>query len=256
MPGYPTARSSSMLARTFGCVAWCGTGPSPNGTELIPRRGEGLVLRRVRRALTVMKKDPDLAFLRGVVGPAAAGAAAPAQGVPGVFREAARYPRFKSRDSRQSATYTRSAFRMKTGAVAGEERRAAGVCVVVAGRGPAALDPATVTVSRDPCGRWYVSLAVEVADPEQPRDGRCRGRGPGHQGFRGDLRRGEDREPAEAGPPGTGLARYQRRLARCQSGSANRARPRRRSPARTGRSARPAPISCTALGPAWSATMT
>ena len=32
---------------------------------------------------------------------------------------------------------------------------------------PAALDPATVTVSRDPCGRWYVSLAIDAAGPEQ-----------------------------------------------------------------------------------------
>ena len=31
---------------------------------------------------------------------------------------------------------------------------------------PVSIDPTTVTVSRDPCGRWYVSLAVEVADPE------------------------------------------------------------------------------------------
>ena len=38
------------------------------------------------------------------------------------------------------------------------------------------LDPTTVTVSRDPCGRWYVSFAVEVADPEQlPSTGRVVG---------------------------------------------------------------------------------
>ena len=30
---------------------------------------------------------------------------------------------------------------------------------------PASIDPSTVTVSRDPCGRWYESLAVEVAGP-------------------------------------------------------------------------------------------
>ena len=32
----------------------------------------------------------------------------------------------------------------------------------------AGLDPTSVTVSRDPCGRWYVSFAVEVPGPEQP----------------------------------------------------------------------------------------
>ena len=32
---------------------------------------------------------------------------------------------------------------------------------------PATLDPTTATVSREPCGRWYVSFAIEAADPEQ-----------------------------------------------------------------------------------------
>jgi transposase len=27
---------------------------------------------------------------------------------------------------------------------------------------PASIDPATVTITRDPCGRWYVSFAVDV----------------------------------------------------------------------------------------------
>jgi hypothetical protein len=33
------------------------------------------------------------------------------------------------------------------------------------GTDPAAIDPTTMTVSRDPCGRWYVSFAVDMADP-------------------------------------------------------------------------------------------
>ncbi|NUW38492.1 IS200/IS605 family element transposase accessory protein TnpB, partial [Nonomuraea sp. SMC257] len=32
---------------------------------------------------------------------------------------------------------------------------------------PASIDPTTVTVSRDPCGRWYVSFAVDVAAPDR-----------------------------------------------------------------------------------------
>jgi hypothetical protein len=31
------------------------------------------------------------------------------------------------------------------------------------GNDPASIEPTTVTVSRDLCGRWYASLAVEVA---------------------------------------------------------------------------------------------
>jgi hypothetical protein len=54
---------------------------------------------------------------------------------------------------------------------------------------PATIDPTTVTVSRDPCGRWYVSFAVDVPGPEQlPATGGVAGadlgsptsRSPGH----------------------------------------------------------------------------
>jgi putative transposase len=43
---------------------------------------------------------------------------------------------------------------------------AAGVHLVLARHDPATINPATVTVSRDPCGRWYVSLAVDAPDPK------------------------------------------------------------------------------------------
>jgi putative transposase len=68
------------------------------------------------RALTVMKSDPDLEFLNEV-------SAVPLQqtlrhqqaAFRAFFDKRARYPRFKSRCGRQSATYTRAAFRMRGG---------------------------------------------------------------------------------------------------------------------------------------------
>ena len=83
-----------------------------------------------------------------------------------------------------------------------------------------------MTVSRDPCGRWYVSFAVEVAGPgAAPRHGRGRrawtwasrtSRSPPAGRRSPNPRKLARRERA--------LARYQRRLARCQKGSANRAK--------------------------------
>ena len=68
------------------------------------------------RALTAMKRDPDLAFLKEV-------SSVPLQqalrhqhaAFQAFFVRRARYPRFKSRRGRQSATYTRSAFSMHDG---------------------------------------------------------------------------------------------------------------------------------------------
>ena len=115
---------------------------------------------------------------------------------------------------------------------------------------PASIDPTTVTVSRGPCGRWYVSFAVDVTDPEQlPATGAVVGVDLGIKDFAvtsdgekiPNLRRLARRE--------RNLARYQRRMARCQKGSANRAKARPRSPALTGRSARPGRLPAPRLDP-------
>ena len=92
---------------------------------------------------------------------------------------------------------------------------------------PAAIDPATVTVSRDPCGRWYVSLAVEVADPEQPpATGAVVGVDLGIKDFAVTSGGVKIPNPRKLARRAQALARYQRRLARCQRGSANRAKAR------------------------------
>ena len=90
---------------------------------------------------------------------------------------------------------------------------------------PASIDPATVTVSRDPCGRWYVSLAVEAAGPQQlPATGAVAGIDLGIKDFAVTSGGKKIANPRKLARRAQALARYQRRLARCQRGSANRAK--------------------------------
>ena len=90
-----------------------------------------------------------------------------------------------------------------------------------------ALDPATVTVSRDPCGRWYVSFAIEVADPEQlPATGAVVGIDLGIKDFAVTSGGAKIPNPRSLARRERALARCQQRLARCQRGSANRAKAR------------------------------
>jgi putative transposase len=92
---------------------------------------------------------------------------------------------------------------------------------------PATIDPTTVTVSRDPCGRWYVSLAVDVPDPEQlPATGRTVGVDLGIKDFAVTSGGQRIANPRHLERRARNLARYQRRMARCQHGSANRAKAR------------------------------
>ena len=90
---------------------------------------------------------------------------------------------------------------------------------------PAGIDPSTVTVSRDPCGRWYVSFAVEVADPVQlPATGAVVGVDLGIKDFAVTSDGDKIANPRSLAQRERNLARYQRRMARCQNGSANRAK--------------------------------
>jgi putative transposase len=82
-----------------------------------------------------------------------------------------------------------------------------------------------VTVSRDPCGRWYVAFAVDVPQPEPlPATGRAVGVDLGITDFAVTSDGQRIPNPRHLEQRARNLARYQRRTARCQPGSANRAK--------------------------------
>ena len=90
---------------------------------------------------------------------------------------------------------------------------------------PASIDPTTVTVSRDPCGRWHVSFAVDVPDPGQfPATGRVVGVDLGVKDLAVTSDGQRIANPGHLERRARNLARYQRRMARCQRGSANHAK--------------------------------
>jgi putative transposase len=87
----------------------------------------------------------------------------------------------------------------------------------------AALNPSMVVVSREPDGRWYVTLAVDTEVPEPlPATGRAVGVDLGVKDFAVTSDGERIANPRHLERKARNLARYQRRLARCQKGSANR----------------------------------
>jgi len=218
-----------VLNRTFGCVrvvwnrtlAWrhqryYGEQVKTNFTQ-------------ANAYLTAMKATEDLAWLNEVASVPLQQAIRHQQvAFSNFFAKRARYPRYKSRNGRQSAEYTRSGFRYRYGQLflakmdTPLEFTWSWPDVDVA-----LIDPTTVTVSRDPCGRWYVSLAVDVADPVQlPATGAVVGVDLGIKDFAVTSDGEKIPNPRNLAKRERNLARYQRRLARCQKGSANRAKAR------------------------------
>jgi putative transposase len=164
---YPDLEQMSVLNRTFGCVrvvwnrtlAWRharyhGEQAKTNFTQ-------------ANAYLTAMKATEDLGWLNEVSSVPLQQAVRHQQAAfTHFFAGRTRYPRYKSRTGRQSAEYTRSGFRYRDGSLFLAKT---GTPLAFAwswpGTDPAAIDPATVTVSRDPCGRWYVSFAVDMPGP-------------------------------------------------------------------------------------------
>jgi putative transposase len=216
-----------MLVRLFGCirVAWNRTLAWRHARWHGERVSTGFV--QANAYLTAMKGDPDFEWLNEV-------SSVPLQQVlrhqqkafAAFFEKRARYPRYKSRTGRQSAEFTRSGFRWRDGRLF-LAKMAAPLKLVWSWPDidPASIDPVTVTVSRDPCGRWYVSFAVDVPDPGQlPATGRTVGVDLGIKDFAVTSDGERIPNPHKLARRQRALARYQRRLASCQRGSANRAK--------------------------------
>ncbi|MEV0646894.1 RNA-guided endonuclease TnpB family protein [Phytomonospora sp. NPDC050363] len=226
---YPDPEQAAILVRTFGCVrkVW---------NEVLEWRTRRYRADQVKtsyaesdRYLTSLKKTSELAYLNEV-------SSVPLQqtlrhqyrAYIAFFTGRSRYPRFKSRNGRQAASYIRSAFRMREG-VLHLAKMSSPLPFVWSWPeiDPADIDPATVTVSRDPDGLWFVTFQLDTAGPAPlPETGRQAGL---------DLAAGAFAVTSDgerfACPRGLtrrerNLARYQRRMARCRAGSNNRAKAR------------------------------
>jgi putative transposase len=220
-----------MLNRTFGCVrvVWNRTLAARQARYAAERRSTSCAA--TDRALTEMKRDPGLGWLNEVSSvPLQQALRHQNSAFRAFFIKRACYPRFKSRGGRQSATFTRSAFRMKgTDLWLAKMSEPLKVVWTWPGNDLAALNPASVTVTRDAAGRWFVTFRAAVADPEPlPAAGDAVGIDLGLKDFA--VLSGGQRipHPRHMDRHEQGLKRWQRRLARCQKGSANRAKAARK----------------------------
>jgi len=216
-----------MLNRTFGCVRVVWNRTLAARRERYAAEGTSTSYAETDRALTAMKKDPELAFLGEVSSVPLQQALRHQHAAFGAFfARRARYPRFKSRAGRQSAHYTRSAFAMHGG-----ELRLAKTTTPLRyvwswpDIDVAALDPAMVIACREPDGRWYVTFALDTSAPKPlPETGHAVGVDLGLKDFAVTSNGEKIANPRHLDRKARNLARYQRRLARRRKGSANRAK--------------------------------
>jgi putative transposase len=226
---YPTPGQAAELARTFGCIRLVYNKTLAARTAAWHREQRRVNYTQTSAMLTAWKRTQELAFLNDVSCVPLQQALRHLQGAFVSFWEGrARYPRFKAKKRhRDAAEYTRSAFRYRNGQLT-LAKMTEPLTIRWSRPLPAGAEPSTVTVSRDPAGRWFVSLRVEESIPPLPPTSGQIGLDVGLTSLV-TLSTGETiANPRHERRDRRRLARAQRRLARKQQNSANRAKARRK----------------------------
>jgi putative transposase len=222
----PTDAQAAELSRTFGCARKVYNLALAARTEAWAR--QEVSYHQTSAMLTAWKKTGEPAYLNEVSSVPLQQALRHLQtAFTHFFGKRARYPRFKSRKtSRRSAEYTSSAFRFRDGKLT-LAKMTEPLAVVWSRPLPEGAKPSTVTVSQDSAGRWLVSLLCE--DPgvkPLPARGNAVGIDAGLDHLLTFSTGEKITNPRHERRDRAALAKAQRRLAKKEKGSANRARAR------------------------------
>ena len=158
---YPTNAQAAVLARTFGCARFVYNWGLRQRTEAYYNRHEKMGYHETSAALTVLKQHPNTAWLNEV-------SSVPTQqalrhldrAFRNFFAGRGKYPTAHKKRGAQAAEYTTSAFKWQAGARTLTLAKMDGPLNIRWSRAFTGA-PTTITVSRDPAGRYFVSFLVE-----------------------------------------------------------------------------------------------
>ena len=223
---YPTPEQAELLAQTFGCVRFVYNSILRWRTDAFYQRQEKVGYVGANARLTELKKDPELAFLSEV-------SSVPLQqclrhqqtAFKNFFEGRAKYPVFKSKRHRQSAEFTRSAFKYRDGKL-----------YLAKSKTPLNIrwsrelpgEPSTVTVSKDSAGRYFVSCLCEFEPSKLPVTSNMTGIDLGLKDLFITDQGERVGNPRHTAKYAARLAKAQRRLSKKKLGSANRAKARQK----------------------------
>ena len=221
---YPDPEQENILARTFGSARFAYNYMLRLRTDAWYERQERIGYHETSSALTLLKKDTDFGWLNEV-------SCVPVQqslrhlqtAFTNFFAKRAAYPSFKSKHGKQSAEYTSSAFKWDGKSLTLAKMKEP-LAIRFSRTIPKAAKVTTVTVSKDTAGRHFVSMLCDDAVAALPEETGRIGIDLGLTHF-AILSTGEKIDaPNVFRRNEKKLAKLQRRLAKKQKGSKNRAK--------------------------------
>ena len=222
----PTPEQEQVLARTFGCARFAYNHMLRLRTDAWFKEQKRVGYHDTSALLTELKKTPEHAWLNEVSSVPVQQALRHLQtAFANFFAKRAAYPAFKRKDGPQSAEYTTSAFKWDGKAIK-LAKMDAPLAIRWSRTLPKAAKVTTVTVSRDAAGRYFVSLLCDDTVAPKPEAAGKVGIDLGLTHF-AILSTGEKiAAPNTFRKNEAKLAKLQRRLAKKQKGSKNRAKAR------------------------------
>ncbi|MDD1826253.1 transposase [Photobacterium sp. ZSDE20] len=152
---YPTTEQVSLLEQTFGCTRFVYNSILRWRTDAYYNEQVKVNYNKASSRLTELKKDPALSWLNDV-------SCVPLQqslrhqqtAFKNFFEGRAQYPTFKKKRSKQSAEFTKSAFKYRDGQLFIAKSKQP---LNVRWSRELPSEPTTITISRDGAGRYFVS---------------------------------------------------------------------------------------------------
>jgi putative transposase len=223
---YPTPEQEQILSKTFGCVRFVYNSVLRWRTDAFYQQQLKVGYVEANAQLSRMKKDPELAFLGEV-------SSVPLQqclrhqqtAFKNFFEGRAQYPTFKSKRHRQSAEFTRSAFKYRDGKLYLAKSKTA---LDIRWSRELPGEPSTVTVSKDSAGRYFVSCLCEFEPSKLPVTPNMTGIDLGLKDLFITDKGERVGNPRHTAKYAARLAKAQRRLSKKKLGSSNRAKARQK----------------------------
>lgn len=158
---YPTAAQAEQLARSFGCARYVYNWALATRSEAFFERQERLYAKQLSARLTVLKQQPETAWLNEVSAVVLQQALRHLDGAfARFFQKQAAYPVFKSRKGDQSCTFMANAFTFREGRLT-LAKHDEPLDIRWSRPLPDGCVPSSVTVTRTAGGKFYASLLVE-----------------------------------------------------------------------------------------------
>lgn len=223
----PTEEQATLLAQTFGCVRYAYNYILRWRTDSYYQSKEKIGYTQASAKLTAIKKLPELAFLNEV-------SCVPLQqslrhqqtAFKNFFEGRAKYPTFKKKSRKQSAEFTKSAFKYIDGKIYLAKSKEPLAVRWTKKRETLPCEPRTITISKDCAGRYFVSCLCEFESQILPKTDKTVGIDVGlkhlfvtDNGLKID-------NPRHTANFAVQLAKAQRELSKKKLGSANRAKAR------------------------------